>query len=60
MDVEVVGITTSEYPTQAVRPANSHLGGKQFRTLLNLEKRTWKESLKMCVGSELRAGEEKS
>jgi phosphoglucomutase len=53
MDVEVVGITTSEYPTQAVRPANSHLGGKPFRTLLNLEKRTWKESLKMCVGSEL-------
>ena len=53
MDVEVVGITTSEYPTHAVRPANSHLGGKQFRTLLNLEKRTWKESLKMCVGSEL-------
>jgi len=53
MDVEVVGITTSEYPTRAVRPANSHLGGKHLQTLLNLEKRTWKASLKMCVGSEL-------
>ena len=53
MDVEVVGITTSEYPTRAVRPANSHLGGNILGQLLNLEKRTWKESLKMCVGSEL-------
>ena len=53
MDVQVVGITTSEYPTRAVRPANSHLGGTHLRTLLNLEKRTWKESLKMCVGREL-------
>lgn len=53
MNVEVVGITTSEYPTRAVRPAHSHLGGKHLQTLLNLEKRTWKESLKMCVGSEL-------
>jgi phosphoglucomutase len=53
MDVDVLGITTEEYPTPANRPANSHLGGEHLNKILNLEKRTWKESLKMCVGSEL-------
>ena len=53
MDVNVVGITTAEYPTPAKRPANSHLSGERLFKLLNIEKRTWKESLKMCVGSEL-------
>ena len=52
MDVEVVGITSAEYPTRAKRPSNSHLGGEKLRELLGLEKRNWKESLKMCVDSE--------
>ncbi|PCJ80768.1 MAG: dTDP-4-dehydrorhamnose reductase [Bacteroidetes bacterium] len=52
MDVEVLGITSSEYPTRAIRPMNSHLGGAELRELLCLEKRNWKESLVMCLDSE--------
>ncbi len=52
MDVDVEEITTEEYPTKAMRPANSHLDGAPLRELLNLTKKSWKKALEMCINSE--------
>ena len=56
-DVVVVGISTEGYPTKAVRPKNSHLDGEPLSEMLNIERKTWQESLGMCI-SEMKLHEE--
>lgn len=41
----VEGITTSEYPTLARRPANSLLSHEAIRTAYGIEPRTWQDAL---------------
>ncbi len=50
-------ISSDDFPAEAERPANSHLGGAEFAELLGLEQKHWKESLDECV-RELKLWEE--
>lgn len=43
-------ISSTNYPTAAKRPANSHLGGEEFSSSLGVERLNWKQSLAQCVG----------
>jgi len=47
--VEVVPITTAQYPTPARRPANSRLNGAKLRETYGVELPHWRASLKSCV-----------
>ena len=47
--VPVIPITTADYPTPAKRPANSVLDCSKIRTLLGIEPRPWRESLKEVI-----------
>ena len=47
--VPVIPITTADYPTSAKRPANSVLDCSKIRTLLGIEPRPWRESLKEVI-----------
>jgi len=44
--VEVIPITTTEYPTPARRPANSVLDCSRIREQFDIQPRPWRESLK--------------
>jgi len=57
LDVEVLGISTEDYPTKAQRPKNSHLDGAPLSKMLNIERKTWQESLGLCI-SEMTLHEE--
>ena len=52
LNPKLTSITTSEYPTDAVRPQNSHLGGSEFAELLGLDRIHWKEALRLCIEEE--------
>ena len=45
----LVPIKTSEYPTRARRPANSHLSTEKARTVWDLHIPEWQESLTDCL-----------
>ena len=47
--VEVVPITTAEYPTPARRPLNSRLDGARLKRDYGVEAPAWRESLKAVV-----------
>ena len=47
--VEVIPITTAEYPTPARRPANSVLDCSRISELFDIQPRPWRESLKEVV-----------
>ena len=49
---DVTSITTAEYPTVAVRPKNSHLGGGELAELLDLDRIHWKDALRLCFEEE--------
>lgn len=52
-----IPISSDEYPTEAKRPANSHLGGEDFAQALGIAQKHWKESLEECI-SEMKLWEE--
>lgn len=48
-DVRVTPITTSDYPTRAVRPANSRLDCSKFAKVFGLSLPAWEIGAKQCV-----------
>src|SRR5262245_35574721 len=46
---EVIPITTAEYPTKAVRPANSVLDCSRLTRSFGITMRPWRDALKDCV-----------
>ena len=47
--IQVNGISTSEYPTPAKRPAYSVLSNQKLKSVFNIELPSWQESLNQCV-----------
>lgn len=47
--VKVKPISTSQYPTRAVRPKFSVMDKTKIKTIFNLEIPYWRESLKVCI-----------
>ena len=45
----LIPIKTSEFPTRARRPANSHLSTEKARTVWKLHVPDWRESLAECL-----------
>ncbi len=43
--VDLVPITTDEYPTKAARPANSYMSKEKIKEALGISIRTWQEAL---------------
>ncbi len=48
-DVKVLPIRTSEYPTNAQRPAYSVLDKAKIKNTFNIEIPYWRDSLKVCI-----------
>lgn len=46
------GISTAEYPLPAMRPKYSVLSHDKIKSTFNLVLPNWKESLKLCIGTE--------
>ncbi len=49
--IKVSPISTSEYPTKAIRPSYSVLNKKKIRSNFNIEIRHWREALKECLSN---------
>ena len=43
--VQLIPIKTEEYPTKAMRPANSYLSKEKIKTMLGISIRSWQEAL---------------
>ena len=54
---EVVAITTADYPTRAVRPANSRLELTRLQTVYGLSPLTWQEALAMELDAFVATGD---
>ena len=55
IDTPVIPITTPEYPTPAVRPANSRLDNTRLRSAFGLSLPDWHSSLAGCMKDVLRS-----
>ena len=55
MDTPVLPITTAEYPTPAVRPANSRLDNTRLRSVFGLSLPDWRSGLAECMKDVRRA-----
>lgn len=49
-DVRIVPITTSEYPTKAIRPKNSYLSKEKIIRELGVSCRSWQDALEEFIG----------
>ena len=49
-EVRLVPIKTEQYPTKALRPANSYLSKEKIKTVLGIPIRPWQESLADFIG----------
>jgi dTDP-4-dehydrorhamnose reductase len=49
-EVRIVPIQTAQYPTRAMRPANSCLSKEKIREVYDIPVRPWREALADCIG----------
>jgi len=49
--VKVLPITSSEYPTKAIRPAFSVMDKSKIKQMMNFEIPYWRDSLEKCLGN---------
>ena len=50
-NIKLIAITTSDYPTPAVRPSNSLLNNEKIQKVFGLDMPHWKDALKDCMDS---------
>lgn len=50
-NINIIPVTTAEYPTRAVRPKNSYLSKDRIKNVLGIELRPWQESLKKFISA---------
>lgn len=53
LNCELVAIPSSSFPTKAARPNNSRLNKKKIVETFELELRSWKESLRECLSTDI-------
>jgi len=49
-EVRVLPITTEQYPTRALRPANAYLSKEKIKEAFNIPVRPWQDALAECIG----------
>lgn len=49
-EVRILPITTEQYPTRALRPANAYLSKEKIKEALNIQIRPWQEALEEFIG----------
>jgi len=50
-NINIIPVTTAEYPTRAIRPKNSYLSKDRIKNILGIELRPWQESLKKFISA---------
>ncbi len=50
-EVRIIPITTDQYPTRALRPANAYLSKKKIKEALHIQIRPWQNALQEFIGS---------